>query len=60
MKIRFKDASGKSTLAHSLNGSSLALPRIVACLLEDHQMDGYIALPKALHPYFGANRIGEE
>jgi seryl-tRNA synthetase len=59
MKIRFKDASGKSTLAHSLNGSSLALPRIVACLLEDHQMDGYIALPKALHPYFGADRIGE-
>ena len=60
MKIRFKDASGKSTLAHSLNGSSLALPRIVACLLEDHQTDGYIALPKVLHPYFRANRIGEE
>lgn len=57
MKIRFKDASGKSTLAHSLNGSSLALPRIVACLLEDHQADGYIALPKALHSYFGADRI---
>ena len=57
MKIRFKDASGKSTLAHSLNGSSLALPRIVACLLEDHQADGYIALPKALQAYFGADRI---
>ena len=57
MKIRFKDASGKSTLAHSLNGSSLALPRIVACLLEDHQADGHIALPKALHTYFGADRI---
>ena len=57
MKIRFKDASGKSTLAHSLNGSSLALPRIVACLLEDHQAEGYIALPKALHAYFGAERI---
>ena len=57
MKIRFKDAAGKSTLAHSLNGSSLALPRIVACLLEDHQADGYIALPKVLHTYFGADRI---
>lgn len=57
MKIRFKDASGKSTLAHSLNGSSLALPRIVACLLEDHQTETHIALPKALHSYFGADRI---
>ena len=57
MKIRFKDAAGKTVLAHSLNGSSLALPRIVACLLEDHQADGYIALPKALHSYFGADRI---
>ncbi len=36
MKIRFKDSSGKTQLAHSLNGSSLALPRIVACLLENH------------------------
>jgi len=57
MKIRFKDAAGKSTLAHSLNGSSLALPRIVACLLEDHQVEGHIALPKVLHTYFGADRI---
>lgn len=57
MKIRFKDSAGKSTLAHSLNGSSLALPRIVACLLEDHQADGFIALPGVLHRYFGADRI---
>jgi seryl-tRNA synthetase len=57
MKIRFKDAAGKTVLAHSLNGSSLALPRIVACLLEDHQAEGHIALPRALHPYFGADRI---
>ena len=57
MKIRFKDAAGKTVLAHSLNGSSLALPRIVACLLEDHQKDGHIALPQALHAYFGADRI---
>lgn len=57
MKIRFKDAGGKTQLVHSLNGSSLALPRIVACLLENHQQDASIALPKALHTYFGADAI---
>jgi seryl-tRNA synthetase len=57
MKIRFKDAGGKTQLVHSLNGSSLALPRIVACLLENHQADGYIALPAPLHKYFGDDRI---
>ena len=57
MKIRFKDAAGKTQLVHSLNGSALALPRIVACLLENNQAAGHIALPKALHSYFGADRI---
>jgi len=57
MKIRFKDAGGKTQLVHSLNGSSLALPRIVACLLENHQATDHIALPKALHHYFGAEKI---
>ena len=57
MKIRFKDAAGKTQLVHSLNGSSLALPRILACLLENHQQEGYIALPAALHRYFGSDRI---
>ncbi len=57
MKIRFKDASGKTQLVHSLNGSSLALPRIVACLLENNQAADHIALPKALHSYFGADKI---
>ncbi|HEV3327524.1 MAG TPA: serine--tRNA ligase [Puia sp.] len=57
MKIRFKDAAGKTQLLHSLNGSSLALPRIVACLLENHQAEGYIALPAVLHHYFGSDRI---
>ena len=57
MKIRFKDSGGKTVLAHSLNGSSLALPRIVACLLENHQKDGSITLPPALHRYFGADSI---
>lgn len=57
MKIRFKDANGKNQLVHSLNGSSLALPRIVACLLENHQTENGIELPAALHPYFGAKQI---
>ncbi|HNH22589.1 MAG TPA: serine--tRNA ligase [Ferruginibacter sp.] len=57
MKIRFKDEEGKTQLLHSLNGSSLALPRIVACLLENNQSDDGIRLPKALHPYFGSEVI---
>jgi seryl-tRNA synthetase len=54
MKIRFKDNNGKSQLVHSLNGSSLALPRIVACLLENNQASEGIILPAVLHSYFGA------
>ena len=57
MKIRFKDANGKNQLLHSLNGSSLALPRIVACLLENHQTEQGIQLPAVLHSYFGAGQI---
>ena len=53
MKIRFKDSNGKNQLAHSLNGSSLALPRIVACLLENHQKENGIQLPAVLKSYFG-------
>ncbi len=53
LKIRFKDSDGKSQLAHSLNGSSLALPRIVACLLENNQTENGINLPTVLHRYFG-------
>ncbi len=54
MKIRYKDAAGKTHLVHSLNGSSLALPRIVAALLENNQTENGILLPEVLHPYFGA------
>jgi seryl-tRNA synthetase len=57
MKIRFKDADGKSKLVHTLNGSSLALPRIMACLLENNQSSGEIKLPAVLHSYFGASAI---
>ena len=57
MKIRYKNGEGKTTLLHSLNGSSLALPRIVACLLENSQTDAGIELPKVLHRYFGNSAI---
>jgi seryl-tRNA synthetase len=57
MKIRYKDSNGKSLLVHSLNGSSLALPRIVACLLENKQTLDGIILPAVLHNYFGASVI---
>jgi seryl-tRNA synthetase len=57
LKCRYKDASGKMQLAHSLNGSSLALPRIMACLLENHQTEAGIALPAVLHSYFGKQQI---
>jgi len=56
MKIRFK-ADGKTQLVHSLNGSSLALPRIVAALLENNQTEEGILLPQILDSYFGADRI---
>jgi seryl-tRNA synthetase len=57
MKIRYKDETGKMQLLHSLNGSSLALPRIVAALLENNQAEDGIHLPKVLHAYFGASSI---
>ncbi len=57
MKIRFKDASGKTQLAHTLNGSSLALPRILACLLENYQTEEGIQLPEVLHRYTGFTSI---
>ncbi len=56
MKIRFK-ADGKTQLVHSLNGSSLALPRIVAALLENNQTEEAIVLPSVLHSYFGSDKI---
>nr|WP_295873104.1 serine--tRNA ligase [uncultured Chitinophaga sp.] len=57
MKIRFKEANGKPQLTHSLNGSSLALPRIMACVLENNQTEAGIQLPAVLHRYFGADKI---
>ena len=57
MKIRYKNEEGKTELLHSLNGSSLALPRIVAALLENNQKEDGILIPKALQSYFGAAMI---
>jgi len=57
MKLRFKDADGKIHLAHTLNGSALALPRIVAALLENMQDENGINIPKALQSYTGFTRI---
>lgn len=51
MKLRFKDENGKNQLAHTLNGSALALPRILAALLENNQTEEGIKIPKALQAY---------
>lgn len=53
MKLRFKDENGKTRLCHTLNGSALALPRIVASLLENNQTPEGIKIPKALATYTG-------
>jgi seryl-tRNA synthetase len=57
LKLRYKDAAGKTKLAHTLNGSALALPRIVASLLENNQTPEGIKIPKALVPYTGFDII---
>jgi len=57
LKLRFKDEKGKSQLAHTLNGSSLALPRIMASLLENNQQADGIKLPACLHSYMGTDKI---
>lgn len=51
LKLRFKDSTGKTRLAHTLNGSALALPRVLAALLENNQTDKGIVIPEALRPY---------
>ncbi len=57
LKLRYKGADKKSQLAHTLNGSSLALPRIVAALLENYQCEEGIRIPEALIPYTGFDII---
>ena len=57
LKCRYRDANKKIQLCHTLNGSALALPRIVAALLENNQTPEGIRIPKALVPYMGCDMI---
>jgi len=57
LKCRFKDSDGKNQLVHTLNGSALALPRIVAALLENHQDANGVKIPKCIVPFLGFDRI---
>ncbi len=57
LKLRYRDEHGKTQLCHTLNGSALALPRIVAALLENHQGPEGIHIPKAIQAYTGFNII---
>ena len=58
LKLRYKDDDGKMKLAHTLNGSSLALPRILASILEDNQMEnGRIRVPECLREFTGFDYI---
>ena len=57
LKLRFRNAEGKTQLAHTLNGSALALPRIVATLLENNQTEKGIKMPEVLVPYVGFEYI---
>ncbi|RWX00245.1 serine--tRNA ligase [Flavobacterium cerinum] len=57
LKLRFRDKEGKNQLAHTLNGSSLALPRVLAGILENYQMEDGIVIPEVLRPYTGFDII---
>ena len=57
LKLRYKDGNGKTQLAHTLNGSALAFPRIIAALLENNQSEKGVKLPKALAEYAGFEYI---
>ena len=57
LHLRYRDEAGKTNLCHTLNGSSLALPRVVAALLEDNQTENGIVIPEVLRPYTGFDII---
>ena len=57
LKIRYRNSDGKTNLVHTLNGSSLALPRVLATLIENNQTDDGIKIPKVLQPYTGFSII---
>jgi seryl-tRNA synthetase len=57
LNLRYKNKDGKKALAHTLNGSAIALPRIMAALLENNQEDGYIKVPEVLQAFMGTDKI---
>ncbi|MFN9583545.1 MAG: serine--tRNA ligase, partial [Bacteroidota bacterium] len=57
LKCRYKNKEGKNQLVHTLNGSALALPRILATILENNQSANGIRIPKVLVPYVGFDSI---
>jgi seryl-tRNA synthetase len=57
LKLRFKNSEGKNELCHTLNGSSLALPRVLAGILENYQTEDGIKIPDVLIPYTGFDKI---
>ncbi|MCH2232885.1 MAG: serine--tRNA ligase [Crocinitomicaceae bacterium] len=57
LKLRYKDANKKKALVHTLNGSALALPRIMAALLENNQSENGVIMPAAIHNYIGFEKI---
>ena len=57
LKLRYKTKEGKTQLLHTLNGSALALPRIVAAILENNQTETGIKIPEVLRPYTGFDQI---
>ena len=59
LKCRYKDSEGKNHLVHTLNGSAMALPRIMAAILENNQTKNEINIPKALIPYVGFDKINK-
>jgi len=59
MMLRFRDENGKIQMCHTLNGSGLALPRVVSALIEGYQQpDGRVRIPEVLVPYMGTDIIG--
>lgn len=57
LHLRYRDSEGRMQLCHTLNGSSLALPRVVAALLEDNETESGIIIPEVLRPYTGFDKI---
>jgi seryl-tRNA synthetase len=57
LKLRYRDENGKTQLAHTLNGSSLALPRVLAGILENYQTPEGIIIPEVLRKYTGFDII---